>query len=153
MDELILHLSESIPQGLCFTEHHLKDYEISNAGINNYTLGAYYCRKTWKSGGVVIFIHNTLSYTPVNLTEYCNELDFEACAVKLKVLTKVFCTLCIYRPPTRNFVTFIHLLESLLNKLYANSINVIICGDVNINYLKASKHKNKLDPLLETYNL
>ena len=93
MDELILHLSESIPQGLCFTEHHLKDYEISNAGINNYTLGAYYCRKTRKSGGAVIFIHNTLSCTPINLTAYCNELDLEACAIKLKTLTKVFCIL------------------------------------------------------------
>ena len=142
VDELVLHLSESNPQVLCVTEHHLKDFEINNTGINNYILGAYYCRKTRKSGGAVIFIHDTLLCTPINLTEYCNELDLEACAIKLKVLNKVFCILCIYRPPTGNFETFIHLLESLLNKLYTNSINVIICGDVNINYLKASNYKN-----------
>src|SRR5215510_3077359 len=63
------------------------------------------------------------------------------------------CILCIYRPPTGNYRTFIHLLESLLNKLYTNSINVIICGDVNINYLKDSNYKNKLNSLLATHNL
>jgi len=132
---------ECIPQVLCFTEHHLKEFEINNTCINNYNLGAYYCRKNRKFGGVGIFVHDTLSCTPIDLTKYCNEQDLEACALKFKILNNAFCILCIYRPPAGNFETFIHLLESLLNKLYTNSINVIICGDVNINYLKASKYK------------
>jgi len=57
IDELILHLSECIPQVLCFTEHLLKEFEINNTCINNYSLGAYYCRKTRKFGGVGIFVH------------------------------------------------------------------------------------------------
>jgi len=96
---------------------------------------------------------STLSCTPIDLTEYCNEQDLEACALKFKILNNVLCILRIYRPPAGNFETFIHLLESLLNKLYTNSINVIICGDVNISYLKASNHKIKLNSLLATYGL
>jgi len=153
IDELILHLSECIPQVLCFTEHHLKEFEINNTCIHNYNLGAYYCRKTQKYGGVGIFVHDTLSCTPTDLTKYCNEQDLEACALKFKILNNVLCILCIHRPPAGNFETFKHLLESLLNKLYTNSINLIICGDVNINYLKASNYKIKLNSSLATYNL
>ena len=153
IDELNLHLLECIPQVQCFTEHHFKEFEIINTRINNYNLGAYYCRKTRKFGGVGIFVHDTLSCTPIDLIEYCNKQDLEACALKFKILNNAFCILCIYRPPAGNFETFIHLLESLLNKLYTNSINLIICGDVNINYLKASNYKIKLNSLLATYNL
>ena len=123
IDELILHLSKCIPQVLCFTEHHLKEFEINNTSINDYNLGAYYCRKTRKFGGVGIYVHEAQSCTPIDLTEYCNEHDLEACALKFRVLNNIFCILCIYRPPAGNFGTFIHLLESLLNKLYTNSIN------------------------------
>ena len=145
IDELIMHLSDCVPQVLCFTVHHLKEFEINllnaelnpichllallggativvvsrlrvnNTRINCYNLGAFYCRKTRKLGGVGKFVHDTLSCTPIDLTEYCHEQDLEACALKFKVLNNVFCILCIYRPPTGNFGTFIHLLESLLN--------------------------------------
>jgi hypothetical protein len=100
-----------------------------------------------------IFVHDTLSCTSIDLTEYCKKQDLEACALKFKISNNVFCILCIYRPPTGNFETFIHLLESLLNKLYTNSINVIICGDINIDYLQVFNYKTKLNSLLATYNL
>ena len=141
------------PQVLCFTELHLKEFEINNTCTNNCNLGAFYCRKTRKFGGVGIFVHDTLSCPPIDLTAYCNEQELEACALKFKVLNKFICILCIYRPPKGNFGTFIYLLESLLNKLYTISTNTIICGDVKINYLRASNYKTKLNSLLATYNL
>ena len=153
IEELITHLSNRVPHVLCFTEHHLKEFEINNTRINHYNLGAYYCRITRKLGGVGIFVHDTLSYTSIDLNEYCNEQDLEACALKFKISNNVFCILCIYRPPTGNFATFIHLFESLLNRLYTNSLNVIICSDININYLQVSNYKSTLNSLLATYNL
>ena len=131
----------------------LKEFEINNTRINQYNLGAYYCRVTRKLGGVGIFIHDTLPYTSIDLNEYCNEQDLEACALKFKISNNVFCILFIYRPPTGNFKTFIHLLELLLNRLYTDSINVIICGYININDLQVSNHKFTLNSLLATYNL
>jgi hypothetical protein len=41
----------------------------------------------------------------------------------------------------------------MLAHLHSPSINLIICGDVNINYLQTSNSKNQLDSLLALYNL
>jgi hypothetical protein len=37
--------------------------------------------------------------------------------------------------------------------LYNSSLNIIICGDINIDYLVRSEIKNQLDNLLLSYNL
>jgi hypothetical protein len=87
-------LSDCVPQ-VCFTEHHLKEEEINITRINCYNLGASYCKKTRKFGGVGIFVHNTLPCTPIDLNEYCNEQDLEACALKFKSLTRCF-VYCAY---------------------------------------------------------
>jgi len=38
-------------------------------------------------------------------------------------------------------------------QVYSNTTNLIICGDININYLKSSNYKTQLDCLLASYNL
>jgi arginine deiminase len=48
---------------------------------------------------------------------------------------------------------FLNSLDSILNRLYNNALNIIICGDFNINYLENSKNKLLLDSLLASYNL
>ena len=48
---------------------------------------------------------------------------------------------------------FLSLLESVLNQIYSNSINIIICGDININYLDNTYNKLQLDTLLASYEL
>jgi hypothetical protein len=53
----------------------------------------------------------------------------EVCAVKLYISSFIFCVLCVYRSPSGNFSYFLSSLEPILNQLYANSINIIICGD------------------------
>ena len=54
---------------------------------------------------------------------------------------------------TGNFSYFLSSLESILNQLYTNSINIIICGDININYLDNTNSKLQLDSLLLSYDL
>ena len=48
-------LEKFFPHILCITEHHLRDYEIGNISISHYNLGAFYCRKGRKQGGVKYF--------------------------------------------------------------------------------------------------
>jgi hypothetical protein len=62
INELETHLPPLFPQILCITEHHLRDFEIGNININHYNLGAFYCRKSHKHGGVQILVHGTLTY-------------------------------------------------------------------------------------------
>ena len=71
----------------------------------------------------------------------------------MRISNTVFCILCIYRPPASNFLIFLYMLESILKQIYSNTTNVIICGDVNINYLGTSNYKTQLDYLLASYNL
>ena len=51
------------------------------------------------------------------------------------------------------FHTLLNCLDSTLNNLYNNSLNIIISGDFNINYLENSNNKLQLDSLLASYNL
>jgi len=60
-DELTIHWGDKFPHILCITEHHLREYEVGKTSISQYNLGAFYCRKNKKQGGVSIFDHNTLN--------------------------------------------------------------------------------------------
>jgi exonuclease III len=116
-------------------------------------LGASYCRQSHTHGGVGIFVHNTLSYSTINLNKVYNDYDLEACAIKLIISTNTYYILCIYRPPAGNFTTFLLHLESILSQLYSATTNLIICGDINVNYLQNSRNKSLLDCLLASFNL
>jgi exonuclease III/uncharacterized protein YutD len=152
-EELVISWSTEAPHILCLSEHHLLNQEINNTWIQNYNLGASYCRKNRKGGGVGIFIQKNLAYLKIELDEFCNDLDMEVCAVQLHFSEITFYILCIYRPPSGNFSYFLSSLESVLNQLFSNSNNIIICGDININYLDNTNNKLHLDSLLASYNL
>jgi len=145
-------LSTNLPHVLCFSEHHLRDHEINSIYINSYHLGAKYCRVNLKHGGVSIFIHETLPFTTIDLSEFCIDQYIEICAIKLHFSFVKFCVMSVYKAPTGNFIHFLSSLDSILNLLYNNFLN-FICGDFNINYLENSNGKLQLDSLLASYNL
>jgi exonuclease III len=134
-DEILDFLSPALPHVLCFSEHHLNQYEIEHLCINNYTLGANYCRQSLKKGGVCILIHNDLDSMGIDLEKFCKDKDSEACAIKLLQNSCHICILSIYRAPLENFTCFIKKLETILNSLHTINTQYIICGDININYL------------------
>jgi len=138
-EELISSLSPDFSQVPCLSEHHLKHFEIDFIYMDQYKIGAKFCRETLKNGGVGIFVHDTLQCTNINLGEFCKEQDIEACAVKINLLSITICIICIYRSPTGKFL---HTLDSILSFLHNNTIKIIICGDFNINYLNENDKKN-----------
>ena len=87
------------------------------------------------------------------LAKFCNDQDFEVCAVKMQSSFSKIYVLCVYRPPTGNISYFLSAFESILNQLYTNSTNIIICSDININYLDNTKNKQQLDALLASCGL
>jgi hypothetical protein len=68
---------------------------------------------------------------------------------KCLTATTTFCA----RVKRYNFDCFIQNLDSILQILYNSSLNIIICGDINIDYLVGSERKNQLHNLLLSYNL
>ena len=63
------------------------------------------------------------------------------------------CVLTLYRAPSGNFSCFLLKLGTILQLLYTPTLHIILCGDININYLMAIEKKNQLDNLLLSYNL
>ena len=72
---------------------------------------------------------------------------------KLQISSSKIIVLCVYRPPSGNVEYFLTSLEQILNQLHTNSTNIIICGDININYLDNTNNKRQLDALLASYGL
>jgi hypothetical protein len=62
------------------------------------------------------------------------------------------CVLTLYWPPSGNFGSLLLKLDTILQSLYTPMLYLILCGDININYLNESEHKNQMDNLL-SYNL
>jgi hypothetical protein len=153
MGEFEIHVLPLHPQIICLTEHHLSNLEADNISISRYILGAFYCRPRHKFGGVNILVHESLIYSNIDVNRYCHDYDLETCALKVNIRSVVYCIVYIYRPPAGDLSNFLTRLDSLLVYLHLPSINLIVCGDININYLQSSSSRNQLDSLMALYNL
>jgi len=94
-----------------FTEHHLTASEIDFTYMDQYKLGTKFCRKSFKNGGVSIFVHDTLQCTNINLNEFCSQQDIKACAVRINSSSLTICIISIYRSVTKNFLHFFRYLR------------------------------------------
>jgi len=141
------------PHVLCFTEQHLKTYQLDNILLQTYKLGDNFCRKIYRNGGVCIYIHELFQFSNINVYNFCNEKDLEACLIKLYLPHCTIGIVNVYGSPTGNFEHFPNNLETLLNSISSNSMELIICRDFNINFLNNTTHKQLLNSLLATYGL
>jgi len=153
LDELFMSLSANPPHIISPTERHLCSNEIDTIALTNYSLGAKFCRNTFKNGGVYIFTYESIQFTYINLDKFCKDKDLEVCAVKLHHLSCEICLITIYRFPSGNLQYFIDNLEKVLSMIYSNNTEIVICGNININYVIDSTHKQLLDLLLASYGL
>lgn len=145
-------MSPTLPHILCFSEHHLKHFQLEQVNIKDYKLATSYCRKSKEKGGVCIYVQKELDFSEVKLSRFCKDQDIEVCALKLKPTTNI-CIIAIYRAPSGDFDTFLRELDNIIDSLYKIEMKVIICGDINIDYLANSKKKRQLDAMLQSYNL
>ncbi|PNF30889.1 hypothetical protein B7P43_G06095, partial [Cryptotermes secundus] len=121
--------------------------------VENYKLGASYCRREALKGGTCIFVQNHLNCVAVNLETYCLDFDVELSALKIQVDLLIILILVVYRAPSGNFLHFMHKMDSVLKLLYNTKVELIVCGDFNIDYLTDNDRKRQLNSLLNSYNL
>jgi len=131
----MLTLLIGAPHLLCLTEHHLKNNEIDATPISNYKLEAKYYRKKLKSGGICIYIHETLKFTNINQQKHCEEQDIEIAALQLKLNKKNVIIFCVYRVPSGDFDYLLNKMDNTLNSLHNYKSEFIMCRYININYL------------------
>jgi hypothetical protein len=83
--------------------------QINHISIENYNLGAKFCRDPSIREE---FVYKSLKFSPINIQEFCKDKDLEACAVKLEFASTIICLITIYRAPSGNFQLFINGLET-----------------------------------------
>jgi hypothetical protein len=86
--------------------------------IKNYTLGAYYCRKTRHKDGVCILIHNSIKFTTLSIKNYHLDQEFEVCAIHINSVYDKLCILAVYKSPLCNFNTFLTNFDLILHKFF-----------------------------------
>ena len=111
-NELLSHLYPDLPHIICLMEHHMNIIEIDFLNLENYNTGAKFCRVS-NGEVVVMYIHNSLKFTIIDLCKYSKEKDIEICGVKLNVSSST-----VYRSPVGNFNYFLQTLDKVLQSLY-----------------------------------
>jgi hypothetical protein len=91
----------------------------------------------------------------VYIYHYCNKQDIECRVVQLesKFSNIYFLAICLYRAPTGDFRISLKKEENILNYLYKPEAGFVICGDINIDYLTETYHKQCLNSVLTFFNL
>jgi hypothetical protein len=84
---------------------------------------------------------------------HSGEKHIENCAVKLHILSCTIIIITICRSPKGNVANFLNNLEAALNQVYNNTVDIILCGDFNINYLDDNQNKQDLNSPLNIYNI
>ena len=96
VEEFLTSITLTTPQVICLSEHHLRKEEINSICLEQYTLGAHFCRRTYKQRGVAIYISSDVQFNSINLEQFSKEKDFEICALKLQTASNSFIVICIY---------------------------------------------------------
>jgi hypothetical protein len=100
-----------------------------------------------------IYICNDVCFNHLDLCNYCKEKILEICAVQIETTDKQMIVICVYRSPSGDFNHFLGLLDTVLLSLNKPSMEILICGDFNVDYLLQCNHKQKLSLLLGAYNM
>jgi hypothetical protein len=104
------------------------------------------------SGRSRFFTRKTVETKDVSyLRELGNEKVFEISAVELSDNGTMLA--CIYRSPDSDFYAFLHTLELLIFKVSSKEKRLILCGDLNVNFLQHSSKLLDLQNLLHMNNL
>lgn len=134
---------------ICVCEHHLCEQEVNLILLNNYYIPAFYCRKIITKGGVLIFIRNTLHFQAIQCKTAAIEKHFEYTAIK----NSKTIVISVYRTPDGDFSLFIDSLAELLTELSILGLDIMLCGDFNINLHVNSKNKTEFLATTAAFNL
>jgi exonuclease III len=143
IDEILNFLHPEFPHILCLSEHHFNQMELETVQLGHYTLGASYCRRSKKKGGVCIFVHRDLKFSNFDLSNISIKQHLEACAILLSNSSDSVYIISIYRVPSGNFILFLKKLETILNFFFRNNTKMVLCGDINVNYLSDNEKKKR----------
>ena len=114
---------------------------VTSLKIDDYNFFPQY-QKIGKRGGIVVYVHDSLTATPMNFFEDSPTKLWEGYTLEINgpMLSRPFNLHTIYRPPRENYDTFLREFEPYLIKIKSDSKDSILVGDTNYNLLEVSSH-------------
>ena len=91
--------------------------------------------------------------TNINMDRCSKKKDIEICAVKIHILSGSIIKITVYRSPTVNIAYILNNLKAALNQVYNNTVDIILCGDLNTNYFNDNQNKQAVNSLLPCYRI
>lgn len=142
------------PDIICVSESWCNNLNINTVNISNYTMASFFVRRHHIHGGVLILIKDSISFKNLdNVSNMSEEMHSEFCGISFSLNGRNYCLLNVYRPPDGNIGVFIDRVSQLLMLYSKQFVNIILCGDVNIDYLVDSEEKTIFCDLVDSYGL
>lgn len=135
----------------------MSEDRLKSSQISGYELVSSFCRSQTGHGGTAIFVESgyyiSNNCKAIRYLSGCSlELHFECSAIEIN---KNLCVVTLYSSSSRNsdVQLFFDQLDLILNYIAARYTDLIVCGDLNIDFREDSRHKNYLFNIFEMYQL
>lgn len=148
-DQLSIDIASLDVKFVCISETWCKNESIDTFHLPGFSVKSAYCRQLFARGGVAIWARNDMEVSGLDLSNYCQEKDFEICGIKYGNIV----ILNVYRTPDSNFNVFIGKIAIVLEKYCKRNRNLIMVGDFNVNLLANSREKHILLSVINSFNL
>jgi hypothetical protein len=151
MNELEVLITLENYMVVCLVEHWLTEDNKSLYTFNGYNVASIYCRKQHIHGGTAIYTASFLKYYTIPVDNFCIEMHFEVCAIKLIDFKIIL--VALYRPCNGNVALFFNQLELFLDFLSRFKCDIVFCGDINIEACGDDQNTLKLHNILRSEGL
>lgn len=154
LDEIEILLTRYDLDILCVSEHWFLHSDIKNICLPGYKLISHCSRTEHIHGGSLILSKNNLLVTDiVSINKQSIHCNIEVSGASLVLNETNIAIITIYRPPSGDFNVFMDKLIEILKLADKKFNNIILCGDLNIDYGKITLNRNILCDVLDSFQL
>ena len=154
--QLEVLLNKEKPQFLLLSEHWMSPDQAAVTGFPGYRLLSHFCRTSSIHGGVAIFGQDNIPYKQIKLPkQLVCEFLCECAGISLSVNKAKIALLVFYRSPDNkcDVNLFLNYFNSIICLVLKKHKYIIICGDINIDYLTDNVTRRLLSDIFDSFDL
>ncbi|KAG5888159.1 hypothetical protein JTB14_038285 [Gonioctena quinquepunctata] len=136
INKLEVMLKAEKPNFFIATGHWMEQKQSLVTTLSQYSNINCFCRTQATHGGVCIFSNKSISSKPLTIdADLTSEFTCECVGVTITFDSSKVALLAFYRSPSADVNIFLNNLHSILNSVSQKHEYLIVCGDLDINYL------------------
>lgn len=142
----------------CISEHWLKESELQLLKIRGYNICTAFTRNKMKNGGVLIMyksILDSIKFCEITaIKDMSVPLHCEAVGAEIIISNSIVIKIiCLYRSTDGDLNIFYRELNRILGYVLSTDCSIVLCGDLNINFLANDMAKHQLFDIFHSYEL